>query len=353
MPQRLVRIAWCAGLGLVLASAPPMSHEIRPALLQLTETAPERFTVLWKQPVVQDRRLPIDPVLPDHCRPLAEPRPEVVGGALVQRWEVACALREGSVNIKGLARTLTDVLVEVRRLDGNETRVLLNSSAPSFDLQDPSPRVAAYLILGVEHLLLGIDHVLFVLGLVLFIPNRWALLKTITSFTLAHSITLALSVMGFVQVPQGPVEAVIALSILFLARELLLPQAQRSVLTQGRPWVMAFIFGLLHGLGFAGALAEIGLPREQLTLALFLFNVGIEAGQILIIALALMVFWALRRLSELAAARWSLIERATLWNAAGSSGATELRLAPINTALVYCMGAMATFWTIDRVLALL
>ena len=194
-------------------------------------------------------------------------------------------------------------------------------------MSDPSPPVAAYLTLGVEHLIFGIDHVLFVIGLVLFIPNHWSLLKTITAFTLAHSITLALSVLELVRLPQGPVEAVIALSILFLARELTMPEERRSALTRGRPWIMALLFGLLHGFGFAGTLADIGLPRDQLALSLFLFNVGIEIGQIIIIALLLALLWVARRLIG--------------------------NVAQAERAFVYGMGCMAAYWTIDRVLPVL
>ena len=218
-------------------------------------------------------------------------------------------------------------MVEIGRLDGEKSTRLLRPNSPSLSLGDASPQVAAYLVLGLEHLVFGIDHVLFVIGLVLFIPSRWALLKTITAFTAAHSITLALSVLELVRLPQGPVEAVIALSILFLARELTMPEARRSALTRGRPWIMALLFGLLHGFGFAGALADIGLPRDQLALALFLFNIGIELGQIAIIAVLLALLWIARRI----AGAFALVERG----------------------FVYFMGSLAAFWTIDRVLPIL
>ena len=300
---------------------------MRPAYLQLQESDPGVFSVLWKQPVLQDRRLPIDPLFPEQCTAVSPIVREVTGAALLQTWSIECPLREGAVHISGLSRTITDVMVEISRLDGEQSTHLLRPDSPSLDLSDPSPPVAAYLTLGVEHLVFGIDHVLFVIGLVLFIPNRWALLKTITAFTLAHSVTLALSVLELVRLPQGPVEAVIALSILFLARELTMPAERRSALTRGRPWVMALLFGLLHGFGFAGALADIGLPREELALSLFLFNVGIEIGQILIIAVLLALLWIARRI-------------------AGNIGLAE-------RVFVYGMGSMAAFWTIDRVLPIL
>lgn len=330
----------------LLAGTPLAAHEVRPAYLQIVETAPERFSVLWKQPIVQDRRLAIDPVLPNDCPPLGDPVPEVIGGALVQQWEVACALDQGAIHISGLARTLTDAMVEIQRLDGEGLTALLRPNSPSLDLDDPAPQVAAYLWLGIEHLLFGIDHVLFVIGLVYLIPSRWALLKTITAFTLAHSITLALSVLELVQAPQGPVEAVIALSILFLARELLSPPEQRSPLTARRPWIMALLFGLLHGFGFAGAMAEIGLPRDQLAPALLLFNIGIEVGQLMIIA-ALLAF--------LGAARWAGLRPPTtvLHGVAQPVGALHQGLTWLDLGLIYTIGALSAYWTIDRTLGLI
>ena len=194
---------------------------------------------------------------------------------------------------------------------------------PVLDLQDPVPPIAAYLTLGVEHLIFGIDHILFVIGLVLFIPDRWMLLKTITAFTVAHSLTLALSVLELVRLPQGPVEAVIALSILFLARELMLPEEKRSALMRVRPWLMAFTFGLLHGFGFAGALADIGLPEGDLALALFLFNVGIEIGQLMVISVMIAITWISHRLHALESSVWQ-------------------------RAFTVLMGVAAAYWTIDR-----
>ena len=322
-PPRLIAALLLAAL----AASPALAHEVRPAYLQVAETGAGIYSVLWKQPVLQDRRLAIDPIFPEECAPVSPVVREVTGSALLQSWTIECPLSEGAIHISGLSRTITDVMVEISRGNGEKSTHLLRPDSPSLSLGDPSPKVAAYLTLGVEHLLFGVDHVLFVIGLVLFIPNRWALLKTITAFTLAHSITLALSVLELVRLPQGPVEAVIALSILFLARELTMPEERRSALTRGRPWIMALLFGLLHGFGFAGALADIGLPREQLALSLFLFNVGIEIGQIAIIAALLVLLWVARRI-------------------AGNIGLAE-------KAFVYAMGSLAAFWTIDRILPIL
>jgi hydrogenase/urease accessory protein HupE len=215
-------------------------------------------------------------------------------------------------------------MVRIDRADGSTVNHLLRPERPSVALADPTPAASAYLWLGIEHLLFGTDHVLFVIGLVLFIPGRLDLIKTITAFTLAHSVTLALSVFELVKVPQTPVEAIIALSILFLARELVIAPEQRSLLTEARPWIMALLFGLLHGLGFAGVLSEVGLPREQLAMSLLLFNVGIEVGQLMVIAAMLVLLWLQRRFT--------------------ASHTPQL-------AYSWVMGCVAGMWTLDRVVA--
>ena len=304
------------------------AHEVRPAYLQITELADGAgFDVLWKQPIVQNRRLPIDPLFPEGCelRDLAQPR--ITNGALLHTWRASgCDLQQGTIHIQGLTVTLTDVMVRITNAEGEVASHLLRPEHPTLDLASAEPPVFSYLWVGVEHLIFGIDHVLFVVGLVLFIRQPIALLKTVTAFTVAHSITLALSVLGWVQVSQGPVEAIIALSIVFLARELMQPEAQRSRLTRGAPWVMAFVFGLLHGLGFAGALRDIGLPDDALWLSLLLFNVGLEIGQIAVIILLLALGWLASKV---------------------------MQLAPIERTAALAMGSVAMFWTIDRTLLLI
>jgi hydrogenase/urease accessory protein HupE len=313
-------------LGLLI---PASAHEVRPAYLAIEEIGPDLHRITWKQPIMGDRRLPLDPVLPERCEVLKEALPEHTGAALITRWEVACDLTHGQLLIDGLSRTLTDVMVQITTLDGQQVNQMLRPDSPRLDLSDPAPPIATYLLLGVDHLLFGIDHILFVMGLVLFVRNRWMLLKTITAFTVAHSMTLALSVLELVRLPQGPVEAVIALSILFLARELMLPEGKRSAIMQIRPWLMAFTFGLLHGFGFAGALADIGLPREDLALSLLLFNVGIEIGQLTVIAAMLSLGWLFRTLKPTLADSPTIMPR---WHQAFS----------------IVMGIAAAYWTIDR-----
>ena len=273
----------------LLCALPLCAHEVRPAYLQLTELQPGAWNVLWKTPILDGRQLPLTPAFTPDCT-LKESSPQATtGDATLRYFAAACHLEKTTLTIRGLPASLTDVMVRVARTDGSSQNHLLRPASPSVSLAAPQPSAGGYLQLGIEHLLFGLDHVLFVIGLVLLIPSRWDLFKTITTFTLAHSVTLALSILDLLTVPQAPVEAIIALSILFLARELLLPKPRRSILTTSRPWLMAMLFGLLHGLGFAGVLGEIGLPRDQLAHSLLLFNVGIEVGQLLVIAMMLTV----------------------------------------------------------------
>ncbi len=317
MTRSLVLILW-------LVTLPAFAHEVRPAYLQLAEQAGGKWTLLWKQPVTEGRQLPLAPVLDPACELQPSGAEEFTGSARLSRFTLNCNPEAAVLTIQGLSATLTDVMVRIDRNDGSTTNHLLRPERPSVDLSDPTPAASAYLWLGIEHLLFGIDHVLFVIGLVLFIPGRMDLIKTITAFTLAHSVTLALSVLQIVSVPQAPVEAIIALSILFLARELVIKPERRSVLTKSRPWIMALLFGLLHGLGFASVLSEIGLPRDQLAASLFLFNVGIEVGQLIIIAVLVALLWIQTKLMQ------SRVPQ---------------------VAYSWIMGCIAGMWTLDRVVA--
>ncbi len=256
-----------------------------------------RIAVTFKQPLNAGRLLPLDPVLEPACTDDSQHEFEDTGTALIERWVFDCGAGDGDatsrllgrrVRIAGLDRTLTDAMITVRLLDGTEMTTLQRPDADPFEIsRDAEVGAGAYLELGIEHLLLGFDHILFVIGMVLFVRRPFEIFKVVTAFTVAHSLTLALSALGIVRLRQAPVEVVIALSILFLAVELTKPDSQRSPLAQKRPWLVAFGFGLLHGFGFAGALAEIGLPKNAAALALFLFNVGVEIGQLLIVAVML------------------------------------------------------------------
>jgi hydrogenase/urease accessory protein HupE len=262
------------------------AHEVRPAYLELRQTSADTYDVLWKVPGRgDDLRFGIYVRLPGNCQRIGELRTAAVNNAFGDRWTVQCkgGLTGGTILIEGLASTVIDVLVRLQRLDGTTQVTRLAPDAPSFVVESAPSKVhaaATYVSLGVEHILYGIDHLLFVLGLMLLVRDFRSLVKTITAFTIAHSITLAAATLGFVHVEVAPVEATIALSILFLAAELVRSQRGESGLAQRAPWIVAFAFGLLHGLGFASTLGKMGLPHADIPLALLLFNVGVELGQL-------------------------------------------------------------------------
>ena len=315
---------------LACLATPVWAHEARPGYLELKQTGEETYDVLWKVPAAGgERRLGIYVRFPDETVETSERRGRFVGGAFVERWSVRHpgGLADQTIHIDGLRATLTDVLVRVERLDGTTLVNRVAPSEPSLVLvASPSLFAVArtYLVLGVEHILSGIDHLLFVLALLLLVKGRRRLVKTITAFTVAHSVTLAGATLGWVNVPGAPVEAVIALSIVFVAAEIVHGQRGQEGVTARAPWVVALVFGLLHGFGFAGALHEVGLPGHAIPLALFLFNVGVEVGQLLFVA-AVLVLQAIARRPLASTPRW-------------------LRLAP-----AYAIGAVAVFWTLQRV----
>ncbi len=314
-------------LGLLGAAA--FAHEVRPAYLELREADAEHFDVLWKVPARGEMRLSLHVRLPERCRELA-PRSRVdAGGAVTERWRMRCTggLVGETIAIDGLAGTLTDALVRVERVEGGTQVVRLTPTAPGFVLeQAPGAGDVArtYFVLGVEHIALGIDHLLFVLGLLLLVDGRRRLVGTVTAFTVAHSVTLAASTLGWVRLAQQPVEAVIALSIVFVAGEIAHEQRGRMGLTRRWPWLVAASFGLLHGFGFAGALREVGLPESAIPLALLFFNVGVEVGQLGFIALVLGVLAVARR-ARVPVPDWA-------------------RWVP-----AYGIGTLAAYWTIERV----
>ncbi len=314
-------LIWCSG-----TLSPAQAHEVNPAFLELTEVEAGQFDVVWKQPLKDGRRLKLDPQFPDGC----ESSPmllEGARGAVVSRWTLTCALDQGEISIVGLQRTLTDVFVQIRRLDGSAQSIVLKPAAASFALSDDqtSAPLFAYLRIGVDHIIFGFDHLLFVLGLCLLVrPSQ--LLLTVTAFTVAHSITLGLSTLFGVTLPGPPVESVIALSLILLAREALTVQAGGTSLTSQYPWLIAFGFGLIHGFGFAGALADIGLPPNQEVWALLLFNLGVELGQALFVLVVLAAGYV-------------------AWRIAQSSKEVGKTLA------AYLIGVSGTAWLFERVIA--
>ena len=275
------------------------AHEMRPAYLAMEETADGVFDVLWKVPALGDQRMGLYARLPDNCVPKSDPVASIADAAYTEHWTAICdaGLKGQTIVIDGLTATLTDVLVRIAWRDGSVEVARLTPEAPSFvtkGAQTVWEVASTYFRLGVDHILSGHDHLLFVFALILLIHDRWMLFKTITAFTLAHSITLAGATLGLFSLPQKPVEAAIALSIVFLAVELVKSQPGELRLSERLPWLVAFAFGLLHGFGFAGALMETGLPQSDVPLALLTFNLGVEAGQLMFVALVLLVFRAFR-----------------------------------------------------------
>ncbi len=282
----------------ILQATNASAHELRPAYLELRQTASNEYSVLWKVPALGDLRLGLYVRLPESCKPKAESVKAIADGAFTERWTVACGegLKGQAITIDGLRATVTDVLARIEYRDGTTEIARLTPESPVFIVTGTQTRLelaATYFQLGVDHILTGLDHLLFVFALILLIGDRWLLVKTVTAFTIAHSITLAGAALGYFSLPQKPVEATIALSIAFLARELILRKPGERRLSEQFPWLVAFTFGLLHGFGFAGALKEIGLPQIDVPLALFTFNLGVEAGQLMFVAVVLVGFKAI------------------------------------------------------------
>jgi hydrogenase/urease accessory protein HupE len=271
-------------LGFIAMSV--VAHEVRPAYLELRQTNAETYDVLWKVPGRgEDLRFGVYARLPGNCQKSSEIQTTAINNAFSDRWTVQCTggITGGAIFIEGLSSSVIDVLVRIQRIDGTIQVTRLTPSAPSFTVEASPSKVqlaSTYVSLGVEHILYGIDHLLFVLGLMLLVRDFRSLVKTITAFTVAHSITLGAATLGFIHVEVAPVEATIALSILFLSAELVRSQRGESGIAQRAPWIVAFAFGLLHGLGFASTLGKMGLPHSEIPIALLLFNVGVELGQL-------------------------------------------------------------------------
>ena len=308
------------------------AHEMRPAYLQLRQTGADSYDIFWKVPAVgDDLRLSLYVRFPHNCSNVTEPRGSFANNAYTEQWKVKCmgGLAGETLRIAGLTATLTDALVRVERLDGSYQTLRLTSSSPSFVVEAAPLRfevARTYLGLGIEHILTGVDHLLFVSGLLLLVSGVRRLLFTVSAFTLSHTVTLTLATLGFVHVSPAPVEAVIALSILFVAYEVLRKRENPEGLAQRKPWLVAFSFGLLHGLGFAGGLSAAGLPAGHIPLALGFFSAGVEVGHFSFVATALLMM-AMARKSVLKLPDWSR------------------RIPP------YAIGGMASYWLIARLSA--
>ena len=355
---------WPISLWLLCMATPCPAHWANPGYLQVEQTETTTYAVLWKVPTQAGRPLKLTPVLPHTCVEATPISTTQAGTALVQRWVAHCAdgLVDQTIRIDGLPNSLTDVLVRINRLNGTTQTERLTADRSSFNvLESPSwiDISQTYLVLGIEHILSGVDHLLFVLALLIIVRGWKRLVATITAFTLAHSLTLGAATLGFVFVPRPPVEAVIALSILFLAIEIARNRSSfdasairsnaagadeidsfnsqdsgqqnlsaeergNQSLTYEWPWVVAFSFGLLHGFGFAGALTEVGLPENAIPLALLFFNLGVEVGQLLFVAGFLLLSWIVGQRVQ-SRSRW------------------------IEVCSAYIIGTVAAYWTIERV----
>jgi len=325
VPLRLTVIA-----ALLLVSAAVSADVFRPAYLELREAGDDRYDVMWKVPALgNDRRLSAYVEFPAGTQYVTEPRIVVVDNAWVERYRIerAGGMVGETVSISGNAVGVTDVIARVERSDGSSQVERLSLERPSFKVLPPAGKVEiawTYFVMGVEHILAGIDHLLFVLALLLIVKGTRRIVMTITAFTVAHSITLVAATIGWVHVPGPPVEAIIALSIVFVASEVVQGLRGKDGLTARAPWIVAFSFGLLHGLGFAGALAEVGLPQVAIPVALLMFNVGVEVGQLLFVGVVVTLQAIVTRF-------------------------VALRGDWITAATAYGIGAVAAFWTIERV----
>ena len=310
-----------------------LAHETRPGFLELTETAPDTDAFLWKKPAGGEIEIAIAPIVPPECRFATPGQEQLLPGALIVRGTLSCAggLAGKTITIAGLEATITDVLVRVNHADGRLESHLLRPTTPAVTfggVTTAAERSLGYLQLGILHIVLGVDHLLFVLGLLLIVRDRWMLVKTITAFTVAHSITLALATLGYASAPLLPLNAAIALSILFLGPEIVRAWRGETSFTIRHPWVVAFAFGLLHGFGFASGLVALGLPKAEIPLALLLFNVGVELGQIAFVLLVVLLERAFRVLEV----HWP----------------TAVARLP-----GYVVGTLGAYWTIQRTLVLL
>jgi hydrogenase/urease accessory protein HupE len=321
---------FAAALLLAASATSVCAHEIRPAYLEITENAEHHFDVLWKQPSAGTQLLRLVPQVSNGLLDAKPTEESAANSFLVRHWENINVTRDSfdgaTVRIDGLEYTITDALVSINFANGQDIQEILRPRSPSLIIHltgTGKVPVPAYLLLGIEHILTGFDHLSFVLGLLLLVRSSLTLIKTITAFTVAHSITLAAAALKWVHANPSVIEALVAFSIVFVALELVRAYRGQYGLTARYPWLIAFTFGLLHGFAFAGSLAQIGLPEHNIPLSLLLFNVGVEIGQLLFVAAVLLLITLLRRLRR----------RLPDWTA---------WIPP------YAIGGLASFWVIQR-----
>lgn len=315
----------------LLVCPPVLADDMRPASLSVTQLQGDELLVKWKVPARGSQRLSLDVVFDATTINVTRPRTELVDGAFLQEWTVSRpgGLQGLGIRIHGLVSNSSDVLLRIVDTDDHVITALLNVDEPSFTVESEtaakaSNTILAYIVLGIEHILIGLDHLLFVACLVYLCDSFRKMLWTITGFTVAHSITLIMAAVGMVSIPIAPVEAVIALSIVFLAVEI--AKRRKRSLALRYPVLVSSSFGLLHGFGFASVLASIGLPDGEKITALLSFNIGVEIGQLMFVASLTAAFWLFR-----------LVFR-------------NLRLETLRWPISYFCGSLATYWVIARTL---
>jgi hydrogenase/urease accessory protein HupE len=319
-----------AFIGLLLLGTPALADELRPAYVEMTQQDDGDWKLLWKASAQSRLGATGEAIIPDNCSPNGDPEKRFAASNILTTITLSCdgPLAGQKIGLKALELSSTDALVRIAPLKEEVQTLRLTPDEPVATIagKDEIANVAStYTIIGIEHIILGFDHLLFVLALVLLLKGGWLVAKTVTAFTIAHSITLIGTTLGYLSLPSQPVEAVIALSIVFLAVEIVKAKPDEQRLSERFPWIVAFLFGLLHGFGFAGALAEIGLPQDDIPLALLTFNLGVEIGQLLIVAVGLAVLALIKRFGE------------TL-------------LQPTKTMTAYGIGIIATYWFIERMI---
>ncbi len=327
----MIRFFWLLLSFLLVAFsiAPATPHESQPGTLEIKELTTDQYSVIWKAPIYYGKPHPARLQIPEKWKDIVQPTERRIADSIIFRWVVKVeseSIQGAIIHFPGLEATTTDVYVRLTRLDSTMMTAVVRPTKPFVELRGERSWQATaweYIGLGFYHILLGVDHLLFVLGLLLIVKNRQMLIKTITSFTVAHSITLAIATLGFASVSLPPLNAAVALSILFLGPEIVRSWRNEKSLTISYPWIVAFVFGLLHGFGFASGLTTTGMPKAELPWALLSFNIGVEFGQLFFVFLALALAWSFRTL-EIRWPRWALAIPG------------------------YTVGSLGAYWTIQR-----
>lgn len=324
--NKILLVILMTALGVIALDA--QAHRFAPSLLRINETDTDQYRVLWKTPQKAASATPLQPLLPDNCVGASAEQPEFEGTGVVVVWNVECSggIIGKDLSVSGLAENRASIMAMIELADGRVLQATLSENEPRFTVPERASRGAVftqYLVIGMEHILGGLDHLLFVLGLLVLVGTGAKLLWTVTAFTLGHSVTLSLAALGYISFPVALIEFAIAFSIFVVALEIVPEKRTREGLIQSHPWWLASGFGLLHGMGFAGALTEIGLPAGEVPMALFSFNVGIEIGQIAFLLTVVIL--------------WKLCERVV------TDISSRLQWAP-----AYILGSLSVMWCFER-----